>query len=295
MYKIFLYNRFFFIAFLAFIFVAPIANSFVASSFAAGEEGETAHYPLQKPKEQKWSFAGPFGKWDIGQLQRGLKIYTEVCAACHSLNLVSYRNLAGLGYDEGQIKAFAAQFEITDGPDEEGEFFTRPAKPNDRFVAPFANDNAARAANNGALPPDLSLMAKARAPERGFPKFVFDAFTQYAESGPDYLYSLLTGYVDAPYGVDVGELYYNPYFISGNALAMAPPLDEGLVEYDDGTAETLDQYAKDISAFLMWSAEPHLQQRKQTGFIVFLSLIIFAILLFVTKQKIWANVKKDDV
>ena len=263
----------------------------VSVGLAAEEEGGTAHYPIKKPKEQEWSFAGPFGTWDIGQLQRGFKVYTEVCAACHSLNLISYRNLEALGYDEGQIKAFAAEFEVTDGPDEDGEMFDRPARPADRFVAPFANDNEARSANGGALPPDLSLIAKARAPERGFPTFVFDAFTQYAESGPDYLYSLLTGYQDAPSGVEVGELYYNPYFISGNALAMAPPLDEGLITYDDGTQETQEQYAKDVAAFLMWSADPNLQDRKKTGFIVILCLLIFAGLLFASKKQVWSNRK----
>lgn len=247
----------------------------------------TAGYPIKKPKEQEWSFAGPFGKWDEGQLQRGLKVYVEVCAACHSLSLVSYRNLSALGYDSGQIKSFASEFEVTDGPDEDGEMFERPARPADRFVSPFSNDNEARSANNGALPPDLSLIAKARAPERGFPRFIFDAFTQYAESGPDYLYSLLTGYTDAPAGIDVGDLYYNEYFISGNSLAMSPPLDEGLVTYDDGAPETLDQYARDVSAFLMWTADPGLQERKRLGFLVMFVLFIFAILIFLSKRKVW--------
>ena len=273
---------------LALLFTFSFISISTTMSLGA-EDGGTPHYPLDKPKEQVWSFAGPFGKWDYGQLQRGLKIYTEVCAACHSLNLLSYRNLSALGYDEGQIKAYAAEYEVTDGPDEDGEMYERPARPSDRFVAPFANKNEARSANGGALPPDLSLIAKARAPERGFPTFIFDAFTQYAESGPDYIYSLLTGYTDAPASVDVGDLYYNPYFISGNSLAMAPPLDEGLISYDDGTPETLDQYSRDISAFLMWSAEPGLQTRKRLGFIVMLALLIFAVLLYLSKKRVWSR------
>jgi ubiquinol-cytochrome c reductase cytochrome c1 subunit len=258
----------------------------------AAEEGGTPHYPIKKPIEQSWSFAGPFGHWDTGQLQRGLKVYTEVCAACHSLNLVSYRNLADLGYNEAQIKAYAAEYEVTDGPNDDGEMFDRPARPADRFVGPYANDKAAAAANNGAPPPDLSLMAKARAPERGFPTFIFDIFTMYAQNGPDYIHSLLTGYQDAPEGTSVGEgLHYNPYFIAGDALAMAAPLSDELVEYDDGTPGTVDQYSKDVSAFLMWAAEPGLAERKQRGFIVILFLLIFAGLLYFTKKKVWANVR----
>ena len=272
---------------LAFAFLA-FASVSVSPALAEGEEG-TPHYPLIKPKEQSWSFAGPFGKWDQAQLQRGLKIYTEVCAACHSLNLVSYRNLADLGYNAAQIKAYAAEYEVTDGPNEDGEMFDRPARPADRFVSPFANDNEARFANNGALPPDLSLIAKARAPERGFPTFIFDIFTQYAESGPDYLHALLTGYEEAPEGLDTGELHYNPYFISGNALAMAPPLEDGLVTYDDGTPETLDQYSRDVSAFLLWAAEPTLQERKRLGFIVMAFLLLLTGLLYASKKKVWAN------
>ncbi|MGI9367104.1 MAG: cytochrome c1 [Rhizobiaceae bacterium] len=250
-----------------------------------------AGYPLNKPAEQKWSFAGPFGHYDKAQLQRGLKIYAEVCAACHSMNLLSYRNLADLGYSEQQIKNFAAEYEVVDGPNEDGEMFERPARPNDRFKAPYANVNEAISANNGAYPPDMSLLAKARAPERGFPTFIFDIFTMYGENGSDYLYSLLTGYQDAPDGVTVQEgLYYNPYFASGSALAMAPPLSDDLVEFDDGTPSTLDQQARDISAFLTWAADPKQGERKQRGFIVILFLVLFAGLLYFTKKKVWSNV-----
>lgn len=258
---------------------------------AAEEDGGTPHYPLKKPRNAEWSFAGPFGHWDLGQLQRGLKVYTEVCAACHGMSVVSYRNLTDLGYSEQQVKNYAAGFEVTDGPNDDGEMFDRPARPADRFRGPYANDKEAAAANNGALPPDLSLIAKARAPERGFPTFIIDIFTMYAENGPDYLYSLLTGYQDPPEGVEVSDgLYYNPYFVSGSALAMAPPLSDGQVSYDDGTPETLEQYSKDIAAFLMWTAEPGLQERKQRGFVVIMFLLIFAGLLYFTKKKIWAGV-----
>lgn len=269
------------------------AGVFLGTAFAAEEEGGTAHYPIKKPREQSWSFGGPFGKWDKGQLQRGLKVYTEVCAACHSMNLLSYRNLADLGYNDDQIKAYAAEYEVTDGPNDDGEMFERPARATDRFKGPYANDKEAASANGGALPPDFSLLAKARAPERGFPTFIFDIFTMYAENGPDYIYSLLTGYPEEPpEGVEVLEgLYYNPYFVAGNALAMAPPLSEELVEYTDGSPQTVEQYAKDVSAFMMWAAEPGLAARKQSGFIVLLFLLIFAGLLYFTKKKVWADVK----
>ncbi|MEE9313222.1 MAG: cytochrome c1 [Rhizobiaceae bacterium] len=270
-----------------------VATGFVlAGTIAtASEDGGTPHYPTHKPVEQNWSFEGPFGTYDKGQLQRGLKVYTEVCSSCHSLNLVSYRNLADLGYSEAQIKNYAAEYEVTDGPNQEGEMFERPARATDRFKGPYENDKAAAAANGGALPPDLSLIARARGPERGFPTFIFDVFTMYQEGGPDYLVSLLKGYQDAPSGHEVGEgLYYNPYFIAGNSLAMAPPLSDGTVDYDDGTPNTLDQQARDVSAFLSWTADPNLPQRKQRGFIVMMFLFLFAGLLYFTKKKVWSNV-----
>lgn len=258
---------------------------------AAEEEGGTPHYPIKKPMQQEWSFSGLFGHYDKGQLQRGFKIYSEVCAACHSMSLLSYRNLADLGYTEAQIKNYAAEYEVTDGPNDDGEMFQRPALPTDRFKGPYANDKEAISANGGALPPDMSLLAKARAPERGFPTFIFDIFTMYAENGADYIYSLLVGYQDPPEGVEITDgLHYNPYFVAGNALAMAAPLSEGSVEYDDGTPATLEQQAKDISAFLTWAADPKLNERKQRGFIVMLFLLIFAGLLYFTKKKVWANV-----
>lgn len=273
--------------------IAAIAVAVVmaGTAFAAEDEAPT-HFPINKPKIVDWSFGGPFGVWDIGQLQRGLKIYTEVCSACHSLDLVAYRNLSELGYSEDQIKAYAAEFEVTDGPDEEGEMFERPARPADMFVGPFDNKQAAKAANNGAEPPDFSLLAKSRVPLRGFPNYLFDVFTMYAENGPDYIYSLLTGYTDPPASTEVPEnAHYNPYFMAGSALAMAAPLSDGLIEYEDGKPETIDQYAKDVTAFMMWAAEPHLVVRKAMGFKVMIFLLIFAGLLYFTKKRIWSDVK----
>ncbi|GEO83944.1 MULTISPECIES: cytochrome c1 [Alphaproteobacteria] len=258
---------------------------------AAAEHAAAAgHYPILKPHNLEWSFAGPFGKYDKGQLQRGLKVYKEVCSACHSMNLVSFRTLGDLGYSEDQIKAFAAEYEVEDGPNADGEMFTRKAVPSDHFPSPFPNTAAAAAANGGAAPPDMSLLAKARGIERGFPTFIFDIFTQYQEGGPDYIYSLLTGYTEAPEGVEVAEgTNFNPYFAGAAALKMAPPIADDQVTYDDGTPQTLDQYAKDVAAFLMWAAEPHLEERKRTGFMVMVFLAIFTALIYLTKKSVYAN------
>ncbi|MBT9372479.1 cytochrome c1 [Rhizobium sp. CSW-27] len=264
----------------------------LATGAQAAEEAEhaTPHYPIHHPKHVDWSFAGPFGHYDKGQLQRGLKVYAEVCSACHSMNLVAFRTLEGLGYSDAQVKAFAANYEVQDGPNDEGEMFTRKAVPSDHFPSPFPNTQAAAAANNGAAPPDFSLIAKARGVTRGFPQFVFDIFTQYQEGGPDYIYSLLTGYQEPPAGVEVpAGTHYNPYFAAAASLAMAPPLSDGQVTYDDGAPQTLDQYAKDVSAFLMWAAEPHLEERKRTGFMVMVFLAIFTILIYLTKKSVYAN------
>ncbi|MBO3761023.1 cytochrome c1 [Ciceribacter sp. L1K23] len=282
--------------------IALIASigTFGAVATAAESEGDLAeavhhaaqvgHYPILKPKNVEWSFAGPFGKYDKGQLQRGLKVYKEVCSACHSMNLVSFRTLEDLGYSEEQVKAFAAEYEVEDGPNGDGEMFTRTAVPSDHFPSPFPNKEAAAAANNGAAPPDFSLIAKARGVTRGFPTFVFDIFTQYQEGGPDYIYSLLTGYQEPPEGVTVAEgTHFNPYFANAAALAMAQPISDDQVTYDDGTPQTLDQYAKDVAAFLMWAAEPHLEERKRTGFMVMVFLAIFTALVYLTKKSVYAN------
>ncbi len=247
-------------------------------------------------EEQDWSFSGPFGKFDRAQLQRGFQVYTENCSACHSMNLVSFRNLmqeGGPGFSEAEVRAIAAEVSVLDGPDADGEMFDRPGRLADRFPSPWANEEQGRASNNGAYPPDFSLLAKARAATRGFPTFVFDIFTQYQESGPDYIYGLLTGYgADVPEDVEMlPGLYYNPHFMSGVQIAMAPPLSDEQHEYSDGSPQTVDQYARDVAAFMMWAAEPHLVERKAMGFRVLIFLLIFAGLLYLTKRKVFASVK----
>ena len=258
-----------------------------APALASGASGH-------KPEQQWWSFAGPFGTYDRAQLQRGFKVFKEVCSACHGLQYVAFRTLGEPGgpeFSEEEVKAIAAEYTVMDGPDSEGEMFERPAKPSDRWPSPFPNTEAAAAANGGAAPPDFSLLAKARAVERGFPWFVIDMFTTYQEAGPDYIYSLLTGYEEAPHGVEIGDgLNYNPYFISGNAIAMAQPIDDEMVEYTDGTPATLENYARDVTAFMMWAAEPKLEERKRIGMATMLYLLAFAGLLFVAKKKVWSNV-----
>lgn len=224
-----------------------------------------------QPPELHWSFDGIFGTFDKAQLQRGFQVYKEVCSTCHGLRFVAFRNLAGLGYTEDQIKAFAAEFQVTDGPDDTGEMFQRPGEPADRFPDPFPNDQAARYANGGAYPPDLTLMPEKRA------------------GGADYLHALLTGYRDAPADFELlpGQ-YYNEYY-SGHAIAMAPPLIEGGVSYADGTEATVDQMATDVSAFLRWTSEPQLETRKAMGVKVILFLLVFTGLLYAVKRKIWAD------
>ncbi|PDT49252.1 cytochrome c1 [Sinorhizobium fredii] len=279
--------------------LAVVAGLGLGAALAQGEEaggeehaaGATPHYSLHKPEQQDWTFAGLFGHYDKGQLQRGLKVYTEVCSACHSMDLVAFRTLEhGLGYSDAQVKAFAANYEVQDGPNGDGEMFARKAVPSDHFPSPFPNKEAAAAANNGAAPPDFSLIAKARGIERGFPQFVLDIFWPYQEGGPDYIHALLTGYQDPPEGVQVAEgTHYNPYFVSASALAMAKPLSDDQVTYDDGAPQTVDQYARDVSAFLMWAAEPHLEDRKRTGFMVMVFLLILTGLVYLTKKSVYAN------
>lgn len=250
--------------------------------------------PINKPREVDWSFSGPFGKWDLAQLQRGYKIYKENCSSCHSIELLAFRNLQEIGFSEEEVKAIASEFEVTDGPDADGEMFERAAVPADLIPGPYANTAEAASLNNGAAPPDFSLLAKSRAVERGFPLFVFDIFTLYAENGSDYIYSLLTGYQDPPEGVEVADgTHYNPYFIAGNALAMGQPLYGDDVEYDDGTEPTLDQHAKDVTAFLTWAAEPYLIERKQMGFKVIIFLLILSLLLYLSKKQVFSALRKD--
>jgi ubiquinol-cytochrome c reductase cytochrome c1 subunit len=268
----------------------------------AAAPAATPHFPLEEPKHVAWSFAGPFGKFDPQQLQRGFQVYKEVCSGCHALSMVAFRNLSDPGgprFSKEEVQALAATYDITDGPNDAGEMFQRKGRPSDYFPGPFPNEKAARANNNGAYPPDMSLLAKARAVERGFPTFLFDIFTLYQEGGPDYIFSLVTGYQDPPAGVQVPDgQYYNPHFISGPALAMPPPLTDGQVKYSQNkdedksndVPETVDQYAKDVSAFLMWAAEPHMAARKQAGLAVIVFLIILAGLVYYTKKKVWSSV-----
>lgn len=284
-------------------FAASALLGLVLGSTALAAEapvGETPHYPIEHPRHVDWRFAGPFGKFDPQQLQRGFQVYREVCASCHALSMVPFRSLAsesGPHFSEEEVRSLSAEYEISDGPDSSGEMFQRPGRPSDHFPSPFANEAAARASNGGAYPPDLSLIAKARAVSSGFPGFIIDLFTQYQESGPNYIYSLLTGYQDPPAGVEVpAGQYYNPYFISGPALAMPPPLSDGQVTYaqnsddasDNDVPETVDQYSKDITAYLMWAAEPHMTERKSLGMVVMAYLIVLAGLVYYTKKKVWA-------
>ena len=234
-----------------------------SSAFAAGD--------AKKLEDQKWHFEGIFGTIDKASAQRGLQVYLEVCAGCHGLKQVAYRNLADLGFVEAEIKAIAAEYEVTDGPNDEGDMFQRAAIPADAFVSPFANNEAAQASNNGALPPDLSLQVKAHA------------------GGADYIYALLSGYTDAPAGTDVPDgLYYNPYY-PGSFIAMPPPLVEDGVEYADGATASVEQMAWDVVNFIQWTAEPEMEQRKKMGFKVVLFLIILSAILFAAKRKMWSN------
>ncbi len=225
-----------------------------------------------KPPKQHWSFSGLFGTFERSAAQRGFQVYREVCAGCHSLRQVDFRHLAGLGYTEDQIKAFAAEAEVTDGPNDDGEMFTRPGIPADGLPQPFPNEKAAAASNNGKAPPDLSLMVKARI------------------GGADYVYGLLTGYEEAPAGVTVPEGgNYNHYF-PGHVIAMAPPLSDEGIEYQDGTKATVAQQAKDVVTFLAWTAEPEMEARKSMGLKVILFLIVLTGLLFRVKKAVWKDV-----
>lgn len=273
-----------------------VMTALVLAAAVAGTAIPARAQEAEAPPLQHWSFAGPFGSYDPAQLQRGFKVYREVCSNCHSLKLLSFRNLADPGgphFTEAQAAAIAATFQVTDGPNDQGQMFQRPGKIADYFPPPFANDQAARAALGGKLPPDMSTLAKARGFEWGFPQFVFDAFTAYQEAGPDYIHAIVTGYTDAPAGFPLppgGQ--YNKYF-PGHAIGMPKPLSDGQVEYTDGTPATVDQYGRDVAAFLMWASEPKLDARKRLGFQVMIFLIVFTGLLYFTKKKVWYDVLHD--
>jgi ubiquinol-cytochrome c reductase cytochrome b/c1 subunit len=249
------------------------------------------------PPRNSWSFAGLFGKFDRGQLQRGFKVYHDVCQTCHSLSLVAFRTLSEEGGPEftpAEVAAIAAEYKVKDTPDEQGNEVMRPGRPADYFPPPFANDQAARFANNKLLPPDMSVLAKARQYERGFPAFVFDMFVPYQELGVDYIVAVLKGYANKPDGVTLAPgLSYNTYF-PGHGIGMPEPLYDGKVEYTDGAPQTVDQYAKDIAAFLMWTAEPTLEQRKRIGFVSLIFLLALTTLLYLSKKKVWHDVDHPE-
>ena len=259
--------------------------TFGATVLGLGAQTASAAGAAEEVPDYSWSFEGIFGHYDRAAAQRGLQVYREVCAGCHSLRFVAFRDLAGIGYSEAQIKAFAAEATVEDGPDSEGEMFERSGIPADRFPSPFPNPQAAAAANGGAAPPDLSLIAKARV------------------GGPNYLRALLTGYRDAPSAEFLqnyakahdGEAFelldgqnFNLYF-PGYKIAMAAPLFEDGVEYQDGTPATVEQMADDVSHFLMWAAEPKMEERKRTGLKVVLFLLVFTGILYAVKRKVWAD------
>lgn len=232
---------------------------------------------IKKPKTEKWSFEGVFGKFDRRSIQRGFQVYKEVCSSCHSLKRIAFRNLEQIGFSAEEVKALAGEYNIEDGPNDEGEMFERPGRPSDYFPSPYRNEKAARAANNnGALPPDLSLIIKAR------------------HDGANYVHSLLTGYEAAPpQGFILGEnMYYNPYFSGGGQqFSMQPPLKDGLVQYQDETNPSVDQMARDIVNFLQWAAEPEMEERKQMGIKVIAFMVVLTIFFYFTKKKIWKRLK----
>ncbi len=295
-------------------------------------------------ERQSWTFGGLFGTYDNDQLRRGYMIYKNVCVSCHSMKRVHFRNLGEPGgpeYNENEVKAFAAEVEVTDGPNDEGEMFKRPGRPADRFPSPFANDKAAAFANNGAVPPDLSLMGKARGAARNVPWYmeplywIYDIATVYQEQGPDYIYALLTGYAEPPvlkisqeecahhegYKFEDGAckfnliegLNYNTAF-AGNQIAMVPPLSDDLIEWPEGMAPktkeacekdpdlkwladenkcsmTASKHARDVAAFLMWTAEPKLEARKSMGLWVMLYVLVMTGVLYLSKRALWRKVK----
>lgn len=251
---------------LALAVIAIAAVTLAAPALRAQEE---ATPPLP---HQSWSFEGPFGTFDRAALQRGFQVYDQVCSNCHSMNLLAYHDLSGIGFGDNEIKAIAAQKQVTDGPNDQGDMFQRPGRASDHFVPPFPNDQANRAAHNGALPPDLSVIIYAR------------------EGGPDYVYDLLTGFSDPPPGFKLREnMNYDKYF-PGHQIAMPPPLSDDIVTYSDGTKATVAQEAHDVVTFLAWAADPHQEDRKRTGAKVIIFLLVMTGILYAAKRKIWAEV-----
>jgi ubiquinol-cytochrome c reductase cytochrome c1 subunit len=225
------------------------------------------------PKQLSWSFEGIFGYFDKTAVQRGFKVYKEVCQTCHSLKYLSYRDLKKIGFSVEEIKAIAADYQVDDKPNDEGTVNKRQANINDMFVPAYPNEQAARSANNGALPPDLSLIIKAR------------------PDGGNYLYSILTGYSDPPKDFQLYPgMYYNPYF-ANHQITMPPPLSPGIVTYDNNESPTIEQMSQDVVQFLQWAAEPEMEQRKLMGIKVMLYLVIFTVIFYLAKKRIWKKVK----
>jgi len=249
---------------------APVAAE--AEHAPAAEEHAAAAHHGPHFEKQKWSFNGIFGTYDRASLQRGFEVYRQVCSACHSMNRLYYRDLTAIGFSEDQVKAIASEYNVTDGPNDEGEMFDRPAKPSDHFKAPFANVKAAAYANNGAYPPDMSLLAKAR------------------HGGADYIYGILNGYEEPPAGTTLLAGQHWNKTMPGNIIAMAPPLADGQISYEDGTEGTLKQYAHDVATFLTWASEPHMEVRKQIGIRAFLYMLVFTLVMYGVKKKIWRKI-----
>jgi cytochrome c1 len=289
------------------LLLAAVAACVCAASLPARAQDEGTTFVPKLPERQSWSFAGPFGIYDTAQLQRGYKIYREICSNCHSMENMRFRNLADPGgpdFTEGQVEALAAEFKVTDGPDDNGKMFKRPGRPADAFPKPFPNVQMAKLANGGGVPPDMSVLAKARSyePFDWFPADVaysiWSMLTQYQTQGPDYISALLQGYQQPPPGfkIEPGQ-NYNEVFAAGNGIiAMPPPLQDGVVQYPKGpdgkpvVPETVQQYSRDVAAFLMWVAEPKLDERKRIGLEVMIFLIVAAGLMYFVKKKVWADV-----
>ncbi len=253
------------------IFFLILFLLFNTSLFSASETIE--------PIKVDWEFKGVTGKFDRASLQRGYQVYKEVCSACHSMRLLSYRNLGEKGGPEfsvDEVKIIAASAEVTDGPDSQGELFTRPGRPSDKFVSPYPNIQASIAANGGAYPPDMSVLVKAR------------------KGGANYIYSVLVGYEDPPVNFELDDgVYYNKY-MAGNKIKMSNPLSDGIVEYGDGTKATVDQMAKDVTSFMSWAAEPHLETRHKTGVKVIIFLIVLTVLVYFSMKRLWSRIDSEE-
>ncbi len=283
---------------------ARTALCLLAAALAMGSGAARAADPAAEHvriERQPWSFSGLFGKFDDAQLQRGFKVYSEVCARCHSIRRIHFRNLAepgGPGFPEAAVKSLAANYQVDDVPDEQGRIKKRPAVLSDAIPPPYPNEQAARYAQNGALPPDLSLVARARGIESGLPFYrlpdtmLRDILGGYQEAGADYIYAYLRGFADPPAGMKMADfMNYNKVF-PGHQTAMANPFiaGDGLVKYDDGTPATVDNYARDVVAFLSWAADPTLGERKRMGLLVLGYIVLTALLLGLAKRRIWRDV-----